>query len=133
MANSKKEGIELYENLGRLFYAMAKIDGNVHTKEMDKLKEFIRKHWLYVDAVQDDFGTDAAFQIETVFDWLSEHERDGNECFHKFRDFYIINKDRFTPYIKVLILDTAHAMANAFAGKNKGELVLLARLELILK
>lgn len=133
MSNSKNSGIELYENLGKLFYAMAVVDGDVHIQEMGKLREFIRKYWLDVDAVEDEYGTDAAFQIDTVFDWLLEYKMDGEECFGKFQEFYETNKERFTPFIKVLILDTAHAMANAFSGKNKAELVLLAKLELFLK
>ncbi|HUH46815.1 MAG TPA: hypothetical protein VLZ54_06660 [Arenibacter sp.] len=133
MSNSKKAGIGLYENLGKLYYAMAVVDGDVHTKEIDKLKEFIRKYWLAVDAVEDEYGTDAAFQIETVFDWLLGHEADGERCFGEFREFYEDHKERFTPFIKVLILDTAHAMANAFAGKNKAELVLLGKLGLFLE
>lgn len=133
MLNSQKAGIALYENLGRLFYAVAMVDGVVHVKEVDKLKAFIRKYWLDVDMIEDEYGTDAAFRIETVFDWMVEHEKDGKECFGKFQEFYEINKEKFTPFIKVLILDTAHAMANALAGKNKTELVLLAKLELFLK
>lgn len=133
MSDSQKAGIDLYENLGRLFYAVAMIDGVVHVKEMAKLKAFIRKYWLDVDIVEEEYGTDAAFRIETVFDWMLDHKKDGVVCFGKFQEFYVINKDKFTPFIKVLILDTAHAIANASAGKNKAELILLAKLELFLK
>ena len=133
MSNSQKRGIDFYENLGRLFYAVAMVDGAVNTKEVIKLKTFIRKFWLDVDMVEDEYGTDAAFRIETVFDWMLDHEKNGMECFGKFQEFYEINKNKFTPFIKILILDTAHAMANAFAGKNKAELVLLTKLELILE
>lgn len=133
MVNSQRSGIELYRNLGKLFYAVAMADGVVHHKEIDKLKLFIRKYWLDVDAVEDEFGSDAAFQIETVFDWLLEYEKDAQECFEEFQEFYKLQKKKFPTFIKVLILDTAHAIANSFAGKNKAELVLLTKLELLLK
>ena len=110
MKNSKAIGKELYENLGKLFYAIAKADSRVHGKEISKLRSFIRKYWLEVDGLEDEFGTDAAFQIESVF-----------------------NGGLFTAFIKVLILDTAHAISNSFAGKNKAELVMLGKLELLLK
>jgi hypothetical protein len=39
----------------------------------------------------------------------------------------------FSKFIKVLILDTANAISNSFSGKNKAELVMLGKLELLLK
>lgn len=133
MLNSQKIGIELYENLGRLFYAVAMADKSIHIKEIDKLRAFIREFWLDVDAVEDEYGEDAAFRIESVFDWLLEYEKDEEECFEEFQEFYKEHGEKFTAFIKVLILDTAHAIANSYAGKNKLELVFLARLKLLMQ
>ena len=107
-------------------------DKSIHTKEIDKLRTFIRKYWLDVDEVEDEYGEDAAFQIEAVFDWLLEYEKNAFECFEEFQEFYKDHRKRFTPYIKVLILDTAHSIAASFSGKNKSELVLLGKLGLLL-
>ncbi|NHF59713.1 hypothetical protein FK220_010195 [Flavobacteriaceae bacterium TP-CH-4] len=132
MANTEIIGKEFYENLGKLFYAVAMADKSIHTKEIDKLRTFIRKYWLDVDEVEDEYGEDAAFQIEAVFDWLLEYEKNAYECFEEFQEFYKDHQRRFTPYIKVLILDTAHSIAASFSGKNKSELVLLGKLGLLL-
>ncbi|MEX0289878.1 MAG: hypothetical protein AB3N14_12280 [Flavobacteriaceae bacterium] len=133
MRNSEKVGVALYENLGKLFFAIAMADKSVHTKEVDKLKSFVRKYWLEVDELEDEYGTDAAFRIEAVFDWLLENEMESAAGFEEFRSFYKEHKSRFTPFLKVLILDTAHAIANAYARKNKSELILLANLEILLR
>ena len=133
MWNSEKVGVALYENLGKLFFAIAMADRSVHIKEVDKLRSFIRKYWLDVDELEDEYGTDAAFRIEAVFDWLLENEIEASTSFEDFRTFYKEHGNRFTPFIKVLILDTAHAIANAYARKNKSELVLLANLEILLR
>ncbi|MBC8768655.1 hypothetical protein MWU78_13415 [Arenibacter sp. F26102] len=133
MENIKKVGKKFYENLGKLFYAVAMADTRIHRQEIDKLRAFIRKYWLEVDELEDEYGTDAAFQIESVFDWLVDNERDGDECFEEFREFYKDNASIFSPFIKVLIMDTANAISNSFAGKNKAELVLLGKLEILLK
>jgi len=133
MGNSRKVGKEFYENLGKLFYAVAAADTRIHTKEKDKLREFIRKYWLDIDELEDEYGTDTAFQLESVFDWLVEYDKGAEECFEEFQEFYKENTKAFSPFIKVLILDTANAIANSFSGKNKAELVLLGRLELLLK
>lgn len=133
MENTKKIGKELYENLGKLFYAIAMADSRVHAKEVSKLRSFIRKYWLEVDELEDEFGTDAAFQIESVFDWAMDKEKDSEVCFDEFKEFYKDNSNMFSKFIKVLILDTANAISNSFSGKNKAELVMLGKLELLLK
>ncbi|APQ16143.1 hypothetical protein [Maribacter hydrothermalis] len=133
MLNSQKFGIELYENLGKLFYAMASTDGNVHTKEIDKLKSYIRTFWLDIDAIEDEYGSDAAFRIEATFDWCLEYEKDADESFKQFQEFYKEHLKLFGSAIKNLVLDTAHAMANSYAGKNKSELILLSKIELLFK
>ncbi|WP_339627756.1 hypothetical protein [uncultured Maribacter sp.] len=133
MVNSQKFGIELYENLGKLFYAMASTDGTVHTKEVDHLRSYIRSYWLDIDAVEDEYGSDAAFRIETTFDWCLEYEKEAKDCFKQFKEFYTEHAKIFTPDIKRLTLDTATAMANAYAGKNKSELILLSKIELLFR
>ena len=84
MLESKKNlGKKFYQNLGKLFYAMAMADHSVHIKEMEKLNEVVRDYWLEVDDIEDEYGTDAAFQIISVFDWLCEHSailEDFNVC-----------------------------------------------------
>jgi hypothetical protein len=132
MQYSEKVTCELYQNLGKLFYAVAMADKSVHTKEIDKLRSFIRKYWLDVDEVEDEYGEDAAFQIETVFDWHVEYEKDGDETFAEFEEFYKDHEQKFTSFIKILVLDTANAIANSFSGTNKSELVILGKLKLLL-
>ena len=59
--------ITIYQNLGKLFYAIAAIDRVIRAKEYAKLKELVKKDWVAVDQLTDEFKTDAAFQIEIVF------------------------------------------------------------------
>ncbi len=132
MLEAKQEIVkEFYQNLGKLFYAVAIADDSVHTKEIERLKEVVRAHWLALDDVEDEYGTDAAFQIETVFDWLLEYEKDGEECYEAFETFYTEHKILFNTKVRDLIIGTARAIAAAFAGSNKAELVLLGRLQLL--
>ncbi len=133
MKNTPKTMNGLYQNLGRLFYAVAISDGSVHVKEWDKVKEIVKEDWLYVDDFTDRYGTDAANQIEIVFDWLLEYEKTGAECFEEFKEFYQEHPHAFSEEIISLTKKTANAIADAFSGKNKAELVLLAKLQLLLK
>lgn len=122
---------EFYQSLGKLFYYIAMADKSINVEEMDKLKTFIRKYWLDLDNVKDEYGKDAAYHIETVFNQLLEYEADAQHSFDQFKSFYIQHNQKFSTYIKVLILDTAHAIANAVYGKNKAELIALANLQLL--
>lgn len=131
MVQSDEIKKELYQNLGKLFYAVAMADKNVRPIEVEKLRESIKEHWLELDEAEDEFGTDASYQIEIVFHWLQEEEKDGKMYFEEFQDYYKDHKGFFTPEIKSLIWKTADKIAYAFAGKNKSELILLNKLKLL--
>lgn len=126
-----KIGKEFYENLGKLLYAVATADHSVHVKEIDRLKEVVREHWLPLEDSTDEFGADAAFQIETVFDRLLEHEKNSDECYEAFEAFYHDNKAIFNAEVKNLTMTTARSIAASFHGSNKAELIILGRLQLL--
>jgi len=74
---------------------------------------------------------DAAYQIEIVFDWMDYEELQAEDCFNEFTLFYKENKSLFTDAVKQLTYTTANSIANAFSGKNKSELMMLGRLQLL--
>lgn len=126
--------LKFYQNLGKLFYAIAAIDNTIHNAEIQKLKEHVKKVWLHVDDLEDDFGTDAAYQIDIVFDWLMKEEAlDVQTCYDDFVSYKKDQNHLFTNTINRLILKTADAIAESFSGKNKSELMLLAKLNIELK
>lgn len=125
--------LEFYQSLGNLFYAFAAIDRVVRKDEIAVLKKLILEEWQAVDTAKDEFGSDAAFQIKAVFDWLDEAEADPEKCFERFKEYKQEHESYFTPQINALIFKTADKIAYAFAGKNKAEVVLLAKLKILLK
>jgi hypothetical protein len=133
MLPNEKIGNEFYQSLGKLFYAVAMADKNVRPIEIQRLKEDVQKYWLAVDAIEDEFGADAAYQIEIVFDWLKQEEKNGDMYFQEFVDFYKEHPSRFNTSIKQLIFKTADDIAFSFANKNKSELILLAKLKMLLE
>ncbi|MBD0835597.1 hypothetical protein ICJ84_09125 [Aestuariibaculum suncheonense] len=134
MKTQMKMTHKLYQNLGKLFYAMASADDSVNKAEFDKLKVLVKKHWLNLDNLEDDYGSDAAYEIEIVFDWLkSQKYTDNDRCFNDFVAYKNSQPHLFTPKLKKLILKTANAIAAAFSGINKSELIMMAKLDLELK
>lgn len=129
MQTEKQFTLKFYQNLGKLFYAIAAADKNIREAEISKLKEIVKNEWLAVDDLEDDFGTDAAYQIEVVFDWLiNEEDFDIEACYNDFVTYKNNQPHLFTKKVKHLILKTANAIAASFSGMNKSELMLLAKL-----
>ena len=134
MKPSQETIMDFYQNLGKLFYAIADADNHVAEAEFNALKETVKNKWTKVDPVDDDFHTDAAYQIETVFDWLNnEGFSDSKTCYTEFLDFKKEHPSLFTEAINSLILKTASKIASSVSGLNKSELMLVAKLSLELK
>jgi len=134
MKNTKKMTLKFYQNLGKLFYAIAASDNEVRKVEFDKLKELVKKQWLGLDSIEDGFGSDAAYQIEIVFDLLNIQEKlNAKSCFEDFVKYKNEQKHLFTDNVKQLILKTAGSIASSFSGINKSELIMLTNLDKELK
>lgn len=123
---------KLYQNLGKLFYAVAAADRVVREEEQLSLKRIVKQEWLNLEDTTDEFGTDAAYQVEFIFDYLKENRTDSMKAFEDFKNFKKEHEDLFDEELKSLIWKTAKAIARAFAGTNKSELILLSKLKMIL-
>ena len=130
MMSRTKLNTGFYQNLGKLFYALAIADKTIHPEEIEQLHKLVQEHWLDLDESMDDFHEDAAYQLEVVFDWLTDQsDLTSEEAYHDFMDYCFAHAFFFDKRVKKLIIKTASAIANVFAGTNKSELILLARLE----
>jgi len=123
---------QFYEHLGKIFYCVAAADAKVNEKEIAMLKKMVNSDWVNLEDSIDNFGADASYQIETVFDWLVENEWDRKDVLKEFKEFKAQHEFLFTEKIKGLILRTANNIAEAYAAKNKSELVFISQLYSIL-
>lgn len=124
---------KFYQSLGKLFYAIASVDKVVRKDEVEILKSLVKEKWLDLDDVEDEFGTDAAYQIEIVFDWLLDQEAGSASTFRDFQEFFKNQPNLFSPKAKKMILETSESIAAAFSGKNKDEEQFLNDLKSLLK
>lgn len=126
---TKKLNIKFYQNIAKVFYAVAKVDHIIHVNEVKVLKKVVKDKWLMIDETYDVFGTDTAYQIEIVFDWLYSKSATANDCFEDFIEYYHNHTHFFTDQVKKLIVETCNLVANAFRGTNKLELLMIEKLE----
>jgi hypothetical protein len=131
-ATTGKE-IKFFQILGKLFYSIAASDKKVHDSEVKVLKKIVRSKWIIENRNEDEYQTNPDYQIEFIFDWLVKNNMDPVECFKDFIFYKNKHEKEFTMEIRKLIWETANAIANAFAGKNKSEVILLAKLKLNLQ
>lgn len=97
----------LYQNLGKLFYAVASVDGSVEGVEINTLKSIVTLEWK---------GSENAIAIIGMFDWLNNtQDYDANACFESFLDYMESHKTLFTNSLKILILKTAKKIAYSFS------------------
>ena len=125
MTDDKNISKYFYQNLGKLFYAIAIADGKIETNEIITLIDTVTTEWS---------SNENAFLIVDVFNWLdTDKEYTSDICFDSFVDFKNANKELFTETVKQKILNTAIIIASSFSKTNKSELMLLAKLEIELK
>ena len=125
MKNKQDSTTLFYQNLGELFYAIANADGVVEATEIETLKMVVKQAWLH---------SNNANIIVAMFDWLHDTKaHEAEVCFDNFLSYMTTNKVLFTPKTKALVLQTANAIASRFSGRNKSELILLAKLDIELK
>ena len=133
MTTINTESRHFYQHLGKLFYAVAVADNHVDDIEFEKLKYYVKKYWLKTDTNVDGVTQSEVYQIELMFEKLKNDERNGDQCYSEFIAYFKEHSTLFSKDIKKRIMKTAGAIAYAFAGINKSELILLAKLNLELK
>ncbi len=120
---------ELFESLGKVFYAIAVADRNLHENETARLKAEIEKYWkpVFMEAPYS-----MAYYIWHAFELARRNNVPAETAYDAFRNYFEKKQEAFTAEIRNLIMDTANAIAASYADKNKSELILLAKLQLLM-
>lgn len=133
MSTTEKYEILFYQNLGQLFYAIAAADKEVRKEEYNALKRIILDHWKSFEEAQDDYQEPFGYQMEVVFEWFDYERMDAQDCFNSFCDYAKEHPKIFSEEKRLLIIKTAEAITNSFAGINKSELIMLTKLKIFFR
>lgn len=112
-------------NLAKLFYAIASIDKVVKEEEVVFFKTNLEKQMKSFDY----FKNDNVNMIFSEFNSLLNSKAEPNECFKDFKSYYKKNSNLFSQTLKDSIWKIADGIAASSAGKNKSEVILLAKLK----
>ncbi len=123
---------KFFRKLGYAFYSVAASDGTVAEDERKMLHQMVIEDWVTLELSQDEFGSDAAYQIEMLFEYLTEQAMGSEKAFQKFEQYFKDNLELFSDDVIDRIYHTANRIADSFHSKNKAELNTLMRLHLLL-
>jgi hypothetical protein len=121
-----------YQKLGYLFYSIAHSDRTISSEEINTLQQIIREDWLTLDDKRDVYGSDTAYQIHIIFDFLREKEYNSDSAYNVFTRYFKEHIDLFSDDVIERIFHSANRIADSLNGRNKSELRALARLHLLL-
>jgi hypothetical protein len=121
-----------YQKLGYLFYSIANSDRRVSPNEVNTLQQIIREDWISLDDHQDAYGSDTAYQIHIIFDFLREKEYNSENAYNVFSRYFKEHIHLFSDDIIDRIFHSANRISASLNGSNKSELRALARLHMLL-
>ena len=121
-----------YQKLGYLFYSVAASDGHVSDAEKETLHNLVLEDWVTLEDSKDKYGSDAAFQIEILFEYLVENRYSGEKAFRVFEEYFKNNLELFSDEVIERVYHTSERIAHSFHSKNKSELIALTRIHLLI-
>ena len=121
-----------YQKLGYLFYSIAHSDRKVSADEINTLQQIIREDWLSLDEKRDAYGSDTAYQIHIIFDFLREKDYHSESAYNVFSRYFKDHIPLFSEDVIDRIFHSADRIADSLNGRNKSELRTLARLHMLL-
>lgn len=133
METNEELGNAFYENLGKLFYALAAADNIVANNEFECLTKMVKTEWTCHSQLKEKFETASPLKILKTFDMCRYKKYDAEICLNEFKVFREKYPDIFTPAINRQIWSTAKIMAHCFPGINKSEVVMMAKIHGILE
>lgn len=130
--NSDSYNQNFYQKLGYLFYSIASADRRISQQEHDALQQVIKEDWLHFNDITDAYGTDTAYQIQIIFDFLKEKEYHSESAYNIFNRYFKEHLSLFTDDVIDRIFHSSIRIADSLNGRNKSELQALARLHMLL-
>lgn len=119
--------------IGYIVYAVASADKHVAEEEKKIAHDLINEHWTLLADNEDPFGVRALDFVDKIIVSFDEDHLDSEKAFEQFQAIYMERNQDFTKEIKQFILDLCIKVGSAFNQMNKSELVLLSRIEILLK
>lgn len=111
-----------YKSIANLFYAVSMVDKNMTIEEKKSIVKRVELNWSTSEK-----KSDSELIYETIRGLIKE-KTTSEEAYEDFKKYYLTHKEDFTKKIVHDLLAASHEISTSHAGKNKSELIILARL-----
>lgn len=119
--------------IGKLFYAIAAVDGLIHPREYESILSSMRIEGEAANKYEKDITPlDISEIIKGFYDMLLV-QKPPYDAFKEFASYKIAHEHEFTAAIKKWIWQMADRITYSFAGKNKSEVIILSKLKCTLR
>ena len=119
--------------LGYLVYAVASSDKHVSDEEKKVVHDMLNREWTVLSDREDPFGVRAMDLIDKMIIQMDDLHIHSVDAFTEFQKIFDSNREQFTPEIRKFMIEICISTGSAFNRMNKSELVLLSRIEQLLK
>lgn len=116
---------KLYIELGKLLYAIAKVDGKIQPQEKEALKNFVKEQLAPLEGSIDKFGSDKAFYAEFEFETLEAADVDYTDALKSWIDYIHAHSELFNEQLIKLVFDAVKQIADAYRGTSKVEMEII--------
>lgn len=125
--------VELYQQLGCLFYAIAceSADGSLLVSDKERVEEIVLFNWVTLES-DDRFNTDNAYRILTQFSSLDEIFAAADDAYGSFENYYHAHKDEFDSPLSDQIFASAWRIANKIGEVHHHSSTQIGRLRTLL-
>lgn len=119
--------------LGYLVYAVASSDKYVSEEEKKVVHDKLNHEWKLLADSEDPFGVRAMDLIDKMMIKMADLHIESEDAFEEFKKIFEVYRDQFTPEIRKFMIEICISTGSAFNRMNKSELVLISRIEQLLK
>ncbi len=119
---------EFYIAIAHLFYSFSMIDKKMTVQEKKEIVWAIKEEWA-----TNEYGFDSEELIYETMRTLIKDKMSAENAFENFKAFFLANETFFSKEVNYELLEACHKISDAENGKNKSELILLAKLHKLFK
>jgi hypothetical protein len=119
--------------LGYLVYAVTSSDKHVSQEEKKVVHDKLNHEWKLLADSEDPFGVRAMDLIDKMMIKMADLHIESEDAFEEFKKIFEVYRDQFTPEIRKFMIEICISNGSAFNRMNKSELVLISRIEQLLK
>ncbi len=120
---------KLFSEMGKMFYALSKIDGKIADRERQEFLTNVQSELKSMTSIKDRFGTEVFHYAEIEYDYLAYEGIEPESAFESFLDYVDKHRSAIDSNWLKICFSSASNLAKCYYGINDEENKILIRLK----